>query len=701
MKYSKLISKQNLLLAWRRINTGRNFQYKRFFRPLFLAYEMGHQKSIKQLHDRLKGHWEPTTPTRIYVPKPSGLQRPLTLLSLEDQIVLQAIANIFAEKLIGRRKKVEGKVVFSNCLNTDSDPIFFFQNWQTTYNLFQSKIEDYYNKNYKWSAHFDLAAFYDTISHELLIKSIAPRNGYTETRNRISNWLREWRATKESSPYPHGIPQGPIASDFLAESFLLKLDESMLKENVPYVRYVDDIRIFAKTKLDALKYAVKLEILCNNLGLIPQGKKFAIKRVESLKDALGCLPSLAPPDRENIEETPPMEAEEAEFLFYESIGSKPYEIIDKSRARYVLFRAPKSKKLLQWVLILLPRHPEHIDAFSKFLSNYRKSKPIEKTLTNLLKDDLPYEYIKGEFYHLLSILGTEYSFNELLPFAKKEITKRDSTVCLKLGVMEFFLACQKNGLGNYISKIKYQHSLVKSLLVPLIPDEEYEKKKGIVKELLAMEIFDPGIMLLEQLAKRNKTHRFYNLLIKDLCPQVQNVFRGGGLIWRRYSPRVDQIGEILDHRFGISISTFWRNLLKDKYTHALRILIIAESSFDLSPSHWLQNQNSFNDLVTRELLESLKNKGLPGYIKTIGRDGRLVKFGQLLDSSKPFSQNYPNVASPFRNANERRNNLPSSHALDEKSGSKCLYLTRYEQKKFLSELKKSYSELQELMPILL
>ena len=49
-------------------------------------------------------------------PKPSGLQRPITLLSIEDQIVLQALANLFAEKVRNERNTLARKFIYSNKL---------------------------------------------------------------------------------------------------------------------------------------------------------------------------------------------------------------------------------------------------------------------------------------------------------------------------------------------------------------------------------------------------------------------------------------------------------------------------------------------------------------------------------------------------------------------------------------------------------
>ena len=185
MNYNSLISTKNLELAWRRITTGKNISYKKFYRHLYLAYEVGLKDNIKHLNQRLKGSWKPQKPIRIYLPKPSGLQRPVSLLSIEDQIVLQAIANKFSKKIYSKRKILENKVVFSNILNTPSDTIFFLKDWTTTYSNYQAKSKEYFNKGNTWIAHFDLAAFYDTISHRLIMKTVAPQGGHNDFWNKI------------------------------------------------------------------------------------------------------------------------------------------------------------------------------------------------------------------------------------------------------------------------------------------------------------------------------------------------------------------------------------------------------------------------------------------------------------------------------------------------------------------------------------
>jgi len=216
MKLTDLTSRSNLLLAWRRITTGRNIHYKRLYRPLYEAYEHGHEDNITRLRQRIGRSWKSDPGIRVHLPKPSGLQRPITLLGLEDQVVLQAVANLFATRMRARRQRLEGTEVFSNLLSTKHTDAFFVQDWRMTYNLFRQRCAEHYQSGNKWIASFDLAAFYDTISHDLLLRIISPRGGGRELWDQVRIWLRNWTSVSVKRSYPHGLPQGPIASDFLA-----------------------------------------------------------------------------------------------------------------------------------------------------------------------------------------------------------------------------------------------------------------------------------------------------------------------------------------------------------------------------------------------------------------------------------------------------------------------------------------------------
>jgi hypothetical protein len=397
MRLSQLASRPNLELDWRRITPGGNYQYKRLYRSLYYAYEVALDANLRDLRQRLLGGaFVPRHPERIYVPKPSGLHRPLALLNIEDQIVLQAFANLAAKRMQRRRAPLQFEGVFSNILEKP-DSIFFFRRWQETYGAFQRRIRKHYQGGMRWVGDFDLAACYDTISQELLPRTIYPRTTNGDL-DRVALCLRTWSSDRAASGHGHGLPQGPLASDFLAECFLLPIDLALQKRR-GYMRYVDDVRLFGATEDEVRADLIELEFLCRERGLIPQTGKFAIKPAESVQDAMGMLPSISDPQHEAGAEK--IDKKEARWAFLSAIGGKPYRVTDKTRLRYVLYRAEPDSDLLKLVLRLIPHHPKHADAFVAYLGRFEYRKPSERLCRGLVENN-PYPYVRGEAWHVLA-----------------------------------------------------------------------------------------------------------------------------------------------------------------------------------------------------------------------------------------------------------------------------------------------------------
>lgn len=690
MRYESLVSVMNLELAWRRINTGRNLQYKRFFRPVYLAYEAGLKDNLRLLRRELLAGKRVTAPTRTYLPKPSGLQRPITLLHLEDQILLQAVANIIAEKLRTRRARIEGRTVFSNILNTPGDSIFFIHRWQETYSEFLEACSRHFNDGYRWVAHFDLAAFYDTISHVQLVRLVAPHEGQSRTWQRVQEWLSGWTTYDNSPAKQHGIPQGPVASNFLAEAFLLPIDEQMSRLDVRYARYVDDIRILGRTKADVQAAAITLELACHSHGLIPQGKKFAIKQAERVHEILGLLPSI-PPDGNPYDEQMPRE--EAERIFREALGGKPLRVEDKSRVRYILYRAPKSTKILRWVLTLMPTHLEHIDAFSHYLTNYARSRNIVRSVYDLLRSGVPYPYVRGELWHVLARIAPADFLRARRPEALTELRCAGPDVALRWGLLHFLVRCEREGFGRISRRLLTQHAFTQALLADQLPIAQYAA--GYVAEsLLRQKRLEPSLAMGRVLRERGQSLREYTMRSSDLPDKVQNAFRGLGVIRKRMLADRDYVGELLVRMYACSVSKCWRGLLGTDYEYALQILLEAEAAFNIDRSGWMRNQNAFNDMLVRAFIHALHNRALPGgSVRTVDRRGELVSLGVILQIGSAFDAAQPVIAAAMRDFNNRRNRLPSSHPYDTRSGAQNRFLARRERDTYAEAMKGLLNEI--------
>jgi hypothetical protein len=92
---------------------------------------------------------------------------------------------------------------------------------------------------------------------------------------------------------------------------------------------------------------------------------------------------------------------EARWAFLSAIGGKPYRVTDKTRLRYVLYRAEPDSDLLKLVLRLIPHHPKHADAFVAYLGRFEYRKPSERLCRGLVENN-PYPYVRGEAWHVLA-----------------------------------------------------------------------------------------------------------------------------------------------------------------------------------------------------------------------------------------------------------------------------------------------------------
>ena len=676
MRWEALISTQNLKLAWRRINTGRNLQYKRFFREGYLVYESASNQHLRNLHAALAARaWRPSHATRLYLPKPSGLQRPLSLLGIEDQIVLQAVANIFAKHLRNKRGRVELQSVFSNNLATSNDSIFFMEHWQTTYRAFQQRCEEVFSRGYKWAAHFDLAAYYDTISHELLISVVSRAGRASLATDSIKDWLHVWSASDRIAMKAHGIPQGPIASDFLAEAFFLPIDLQLQSASFRYLRYVDDIRLFGRTEFEVRQAAIRLEQVCRHRGLIPQSSKFEIRELNSAQDAMGALPSIAPAvgsDSASDAMTP----EEARKHLKSAIGGRPLKVNDKSRFRYVMYRAPKDSRVLGVALKILPRYPEHIDAIAAYFSNYGKSRRIVNVALTLLRRGLPYSYVRGELWHMVARLANRRQLMGAIRLARDDARQRRRCIALSWGVMHVLIRSEREGIIRLGRRLATEHHISRSLLAPMFPDREFTPG-GHGATLVRGELIEQ-LAGARELQRRGLSLTALGLRQRDVVPSCKLALLSLGVIARRHSKSErDWISEILISLYGCSPGS-WRVLFGTEYEHALQILIETRARFQGARNEWLALQDSFNDAMIRRYFAFLVSKGLNGHTATADRNGKLIKYGNLIANGGPFDRAYPVISDALRQIHYRRNALPGSHPYDERGGAQNRWLTNRE-----------------------
>lgn len=679
-----MCSYENLELAWIRVKTSQNIGYKNYYRNLILAYELSVKENLQRLSERLNGgSFKPKEVLRFYLPKSSGLHRPITLLHLDDLIVYQAMANLIADKFLKKRKEVEFNTIFSHILNENKQTqIFFFKKWQEGYRKFLQQIKNYYKDKNVWVAHFDLAAYYDTIDHYVLANQIN-RKVYKDFTDLFLTCLQEW-STHKQHKLTHGLPQGPNPSGLLAEIYLLPIDIKLTKTGVKFVRYVDDIKIYGKSREEVLAGVILLENECKERGLIPQSKKFEVIKAESLEAAIGKTPSMQSSEKKIILSDPI----ETYRMFKKAFDKNEFDI---SKIKYILKVSGKNRKILDFILKNISHYPDLSDEFCQFLENHINDKDIgNRIYQSSLQQISPYIYAEGKYWELIARCDFKKSEKVLLLNKAIERLKDGSSYKypLKLGLYKFI--CSSNN-SLILEWLKRENSaLIQAFIVPYIPINNITKEKyvDLMRVLFKRSDYEPALACIKELIYNFKMSALDEMseLNKDDSGVIKNTLGMPEMI--------DSIGQIIKNRYEIAYCDKWISLLGSEYNHANEVIFLADNAFNIDRNAWVNYTDSFNEIIIRKFISLLEVKRLGiKWPKMINRIGENVDFGVLMVKNNQLFINFPIIIDGFKFLHERRSKTPSSHPYDKKTKKQTSIVTGKEQKELQKKLVLSYDTL--------
>lgn len=389
----QLRNSKNLRRAWRWIRSNTDASYKAHFRPLYQHYAVAEEALLDDLADRLRRDiYEPEPACKLYQPKASGILRPISLLSVEDQIVYQAAVNLIAEKLRSRIVRRYNKQVFGH-LYAGKSSTWFYRKWSDGYKAFNDGARQAFDDGFTYTASFDLTACYDSLDHRVLRHFLENLGFDSDFCRKLTEWLEKWTATDRGIFHNHGIPQGPLSSGLLSEVVLAHFDDLKLKGvNFCYFRYVDDIRLFARNEHDLRRLLVSLDLLSKDVGLFPQSGKISIHRVHDIEDELKTISH--PPEPAITR----LFTDQKKLLKRIKELTPCYEIKNTTRFKYLLAHAKPSAGLTNRLWRILEKQPEIYRSICNYLRRYPKLPrvPAEK-LVELVRTYALYQAVRAEF----------------------------------------------------------------------------------------------------------------------------------------------------------------------------------------------------------------------------------------------------------------------------------------------------------------
>lgn len=636
----EVYARENLERAWLWLKSNSDRMFKQHFRNSYRNYETIKDTFLNTIALELEQNtYTPSPACKIFFPKPSGILRPYSLLTVKDQLVYQAFANVIAERLLPLTKPRYDKKIFGNQY-AGKNSTWFYRKWSRCYSRYNKAAQKAFESGKLYSASFDLTACYDTIDHGVLSHFLSELGCSIDFNRRLCSYLSVWTATDhEDLIYQHhGIPQGPLSSGILSEVILKAFDDERLIDGVSYFRYVDDIRLFSDSELQLRSELVRLDTVSKKIGLFPQSGKIGIHKIKNIEDELQSLshPGTIGPQKIISQ------AEINKKITQATLG---YEIKNISVLKYYSAVSTRNKFLVDRLWVLYEKYPHIYETLCKVL---KKDKQLPngsyvKILRELNKKN-PYDAIYAEFISVLYEV-------DLTPYQEREVSRL---------VKEKFYGAGKELLrGETILSCEVCKILLK---LGSLTDRQ-------VNFISTAPKWQTRIAISEELAKNTNPSldSYLARMTSDAVGDVSLAGCSGVIIKRIETPanltnfasdylqvfgrnavgaNVCHINTKLCSMLGVDSEEYvtdWRNLLDNEYTNGLEEIVSCSSSLSTNVRLWIVELDNFNEVIMRKFTER------DGNIGQIDRD-----YGRIFADNSPFQNRYPTLHDTARAIHNRR-----------------------------------------------
>ena len=518
----------------------------------------------------------------------------------------QAFVNVIADKLLPRVRRRYLKEVFGH-LYGGKRSAFFYRKWERGYGALNETCRRAFSKGFIYGATFDLTACYDSLDHGVLRHFVKSIGCDTEFAGQLSDYLCHWTATNHRIYHHHGIPQGPLSSGLLAEVVLQHFDNHRgSPREVRYVRYVDDIRLFAKSPLALRRMLVRLDMLSKDIGLFPQSSKVHIHRITDIEQELKSISN--PPEEALVPPTPDQVKLRQRLVHL----SPRFCVANPTRFKFLLARAKPSARLNDRLWRILQLQPDFYASILCYFQRYRVIPEVIATQILLAISREPlYHAVHAELIRTADgRLPVKYHsrFRRLVkkqwhPSAQSpELTAALGRIAVRDGLLTY---AQTRHAILKSPAWWVRCELIDSLTPALIGEPSLESLANVsIREDSVDDVCMMGAMCIQQhdLAVRSPS--------RDVKRRAASVLREFGRM-RRLTAEVCGIEQMFVHLLGASgAGVRWKSFYGVNYRRAERQAVSCRALVDTNVTAWVPALDVLNDLLLSSLFRHRPSMGV-------------------------------------------------------------------------------------------